>query len=58
METFLPLTLVNQNMATGQPFYDIFVPQNVPLSKISDYVTAYDFWFAPLQSKILATPMF
>ena len=34
-------------MASNLPFYDIFVPQKVPLSKISDDVIACDFWFGP-----------
>ena len=45
-------------MASNLPFYDIFIPQKVPLSKISDDVIACDWWFAPPQLKILAKPMF
>ena len=33
----------NQVIASNLPFYDIFVPQKVPLSKISDDVIACDF---------------
>ena len=43
-------------MASDLPLYDVFVPQKVPPSKISDDVIAYDFGLGP-QSKILATPM-
>ena len=40
------------------PFYDIFVPQKIPLLKIFDDVIACDLWFGPPdQSKILATPI-
>ena len=35
------------NQASDLPFYVIFVPQNVPLLKISDDVVAYDLWFGP-----------
>ena len=31
-------------MAFDLSFYDIFVPQKVPFSKISDNVIAYDLW--------------
>ena len=41
----------NQATASDLPFYDIFVPQKFPLSKISDDVTACDFWFAPTPIK-------
>ena len=34
-------------MVFGLPFYDIFVTQKVPLSKISDDVIACDLWFGP-----------
>ena len=44
-------------MASGYSFYDIFVQQKISLSKLSDDVIARDWWFGPLQSKILATPM-
>ena len=44
-------------MASGLSFYDILVPQKVSLLKISDDVIACDFWFEPLLSKILVTPM-
>ena len=37
--------------------YHTFVPQKVPLTKISHDVIACDLWFGPPQSKILATPM-
>ena len=37
----------NQATASDLPFYDIFVPQKVPLSEISDDFNACDFWFAP-----------
>ena len=39
------------------PFHDIFVPQKVPLSKVSDDVIVCDLWFAPPQSKTLAMHM-
>ena len=35
-------------MASDRPFYNIFAPQKVPLSKISDDIIAYDLCFAPL----------
>ena len=35
----------------------VFVPQKVPLLKISDGIIACDLWFEAPQSKILATPM-
>ena len=35
----------------------MFVPQKVPLSKISDDVIVCHFWFDPPQSKVLATPV-
>ena len=45
-------------MASDLPFYDIFAPQKITFSKISDDVIACDLWFGPPpQSKILATPM-
>ena len=47
----------NQASASDLPLYDIFVPQKVPLLKISDDVVACDLWFGPPQSKILAAPM-
>ena len=37
----------NQATASDHTFYDIFVPQKVPLSKISDDVIACHFWFGP-----------
>ena len=37
----------NQASASDLPLYDIFAPQKVPLSKISDDVIACDLWFAP-----------
>ena len=46
-----------QATASDLPFYDIFAPQKVTFSKISDDVIACDLWFGPPQSKILATPM-
>ena len=48
----------HQATASDLPFYDIFAPQKVPFSKISDDVILCDLWFGPPQSKILATPMF
>ena len=33
-------------MASDLPFCDIFVPQKVPLAKISDDVIEFDLWFA------------
>ena len=48
----------NQAKASDHTFYDIFVPQKVPLLKISDDVIACHFCFGPPpQSKILATLM-
>ena len=41
----------NQATASDLPFYDIFVSQKVPLSKISDDFIACDFWFSPLPIK-------
>ena len=35
-----------QVKASDLPFYDIFVPQKIPLSKISDDFNTCDFWFA------------
>ena len=43
-------------MASDLPFYDMFVPQKLPLSKTFDNVIACDLW-SPPQSKTLATPM-
>ena len=37
----------NQVTASDLPLYDIFVPQKVPLLKISEDVVACDWWFAP-----------
>ena len=34
-------------MASDLPFYDIFAPQKVTFSKISDDVIAWDLWFGP-----------
>ena len=42
-ENFHFSTLVNHTTDSGLPFYDIFVPQKVPLSKISDDVIACNF---------------
>ena len=36
-----------QATASDHIIYDIFVPQKVPLSKISDDVIACRFWFGP-----------
>ena len=47
----------NQATASDHKFYDMFVPQKVPLSKISDDVIVCHFWFDPPQSKVLATPV-
>ena len=48
-----------QATASDLPFYDFFVPQKVPFSKIFDDVIARYLWFVPLpQSKTLATPTF
>ena len=56
---FRKLSVVpNQDTASDLSFYDMFVPHEVPLSKISDDFIACDFWFAPPpQSNILATSM-
>ena len=37
----------NQATVSDHTFNDIFVPQNVPSSKISDDVLACHFWFGP-----------
>ena len=37
-----------QAKASDRSFYDIFAPQKVPPSKLSDDVIACDLWFAPL----------
>ena len=42
-------------MASDLSIYYIFVPKEVPLSKIYVDVIACDLWFATPQSKILAT---
>ena len=34
-------------MASDLPYYDVFAPQKVPFSKISDDVIACDLWFGP-----------
>ena len=51
------LAKCHQATASDLPFYDIFAPQKVPFSKISDDVITCDLWFGPPQSKILSTPM-
>ena len=52
------LAKCHQATASDLPFYDIFAPQKITFSKISDDVIACDLWFGPPpQSKILATPM-
>ena len=54
----MPTHVKVPNQASDLPFYNIFAPQKVPLSKICDDVIACDLWFAPpTQSKILTTPM-
>ena len=47
IDTFSLLTLVNDTTGTYHPLYDIFVPQKVPLSKISDHVVACDLRSPP-----------
>ena len=48
-----------QAPTSDPPFYDIFVTQKVPLLKTCDNVIACGLRFgSPLQSKILATPMY
>ena len=37
----------NQALASEPPFHDIFVPQNIPFSKISDDVITRNLRFAP-----------
>ena len=39
--------MLNQATASDLPIYDIFVPQKVPTSKISDDVIECGFWFGP-----------
>ena len=51
------LAKCHQATASDLPLYDIFAPQKITFSKISDDVIACDLWFGPPQSKILATPM-
>ena len=51
------LVKCQQATASDLPFYDIFAPQKVSFLKISDDVIVCDLWFAPPQSKILATSM-
>ena len=41
------LSANTQATATNLPFYDISVPQKVPLSKNFDNVIACDLWFGP-----------
>ena len=43
-------------MASDLPFYGIFAPQKIPLSKIYDDVIVCELWLPPPQSKILVTP--
>ena len=51
----LPLAIswfVPDHVTTSElPFYDIFVRQKVPLSKIYDDVIVCDLWFAPPNQK-------
>ena len=44
--------------ASDLPICNNFVPQKVFVSKIFDYVIAYDLWFVSPQLKIPATPVF
>ena len=39
------LNVKRKTSASDLPVYEIFVPQKVPLLKISDVVIAYDLWF-------------
>ena len=39
------------NQAFDLLFYDIFPPQKVPLSKISDHIIVCDLWFGPLPNQ-------
>ena len=55
--TFTPLTLVKETRGSGLPFYDIFNPQKVSLSKISNTLLRVIGGLGPSQSKILATSM-
>ena len=48
----------NQATASDLSFYEIFVPQKVPLSQISDDIIAYDFWFAPPPPPPIKNPGF
>ena len=41
------LVKCHQAAASDLPFHDIFAPQKVPFSKISDDVIACDLWFGP-----------
>ena len=51
------VTCQHQATASDLPFYDIFARSKSSSFKVFDDVIAYDLWFGPLQSKILATPM-
>ena len=41
------LAKCHQATASDLPFYDIFAPQKITFSKISDDVIACDLWFGP-----------
>ena len=43
--------MVNQTTAFGLLFYNIFVPQKVPLSKMFDDVITCHLWFYPTPIK-------
>ena len=45
-----------QATASYLPIHNIFVPQKVPVSQISEDVITCNLWFGPPQLKILATP--
>ena len=52
------ILVYTQITSSGLPFFKTFVPQKVPISKISDDVIAFNLWFGPSpQSKNLAVPM-
>ena len=51
------VTCQHQATTSDLPFYDIFAPAKNSSFKVSDDVIARGLWFAPPQSKILATPM-
>ena len=51
------ITYQHQATASDLPFYDVFASTKNFSFEFSDDVIAYELWFGPPQSKILATPM-